>query len=344
MALASDGQSFAGLPALVPSSRLGVRTLVMSSWRLRRMLADQPADIVLAHGGTAALVVAVSVPKSTGARIWQRILGFPPERRGPVRGRVWRTIARRFDGVVALTAELEAEVRAIGFDGPVWVIPNARDPKRFASVDRDEASATLRSRIGIHPDVPLLAFVGHLVEQKQPELAVDVLAEVRRQGHLAHLVIAGDGPRCQAVEAQIAARGVTDAVTMLGHRDDPELIFGAADVALITSREEGIPGVAIEAQMTGCPVVSFPVGGVAEVLDDGITGAVVARFEVPLMAERVAELLRDPDGLRAMGLAAATRATAFTMETAAPLYVAAFREVLSRRDEHIRVGDDGGVA
>lgn len=341
IALASDGQSVSGLPALVPSRRLGARTFLQSSLRLRRLLSRRPADIVLAHGGSAALVVAFSVPTSTAARVWQRILGLPLERWGPLRRRGWKAIAQRFDGVVALTAELESEVRQIGYDGPVWVIPNARDPARFAAVDRDVASVALRSQIGLGPDVPLLAFVGHLVAQKQPELAVDVLAELRRRGQPAHLVVAGDGPRRKVVERRIADHRVAEAVTMLGHRDDPELIFGAADLALITSGSEGIPGVAIEAQMTGCPLVSFPVGAVGDVVEDGVTGAIVARPEASLMAECVAGLLRDPSGLRAMSIAAVARAAAFTTATTASLYAARFAEVLSDGNQRTRAGGSG---
>lgn len=326
IALASDGQAIEPLPVLVRSSRLGVRTYLRSARDLRRLLEDDPADVVVAHGGSAAIVVALAVPSST-ARVWQRILGFPVDRWGPLRRRAWAAVARRFDGVVAMTAEMETEVRDLGFDGPVWSLPNARDPERFADMDRSAASAALRSEIGIPADVPLLGFVGHLVDQKQPELAVDVLADVRRQGHPAHLVIAGDGPRRRAVERRILAHGVANAVTMLGHRDDPELIFGGVDLTLITSRAEGIPGVAIEAQMTGCPVVTFLVGGVEDVVTDGVTGAIVPRPEPLLMAQRIVALLGDPAGLQRMGEAAIAPAAGFTTAITASLYAARFAEL-----------------
>lgn len=325
--LAADGRSVATLPPLVPSARLGVRAYLQSSWRLRAHLRRHPADIVLAHGGWAALVVAFAVPSGSGARVWQRILGLPLDRWGRLRRSAWRVIARRFDGVVALTPDMEAEMRALGYEGPVWPIGNARDPARFASIDRGVASATLRREIEIDDDVPLLGFVGHLVDQKQPELAVDVLAEVRRQGHPAHLVMAGDGPSRRAVERRIAEHGIEKAVTLLGHRDDPELIFGGSDLVLITSRAEGIPGVAIEAQMTGCPVVTFLLGSVEDVIEDGVTGAVVAWPEPLLMASRTCALLADPTRLRAMSAAAAPRAESFTTAVTASLYSARFNEL-----------------
>ena len=77
----------------------------------------------------------------------------------------------------------------------------------------------------------------------------------------------------------MAELGLQSTVTLVGHRDDVEWIYGGVDLALITSMSEGVPGVAIEAQMTGCPVVSFPVGSVASVIDHLETG-------IPLLLAR----------------------------------------------------------
>jgi glycosyltransferase involved in cell wall biosynthesis len=332
--MAVDGHHVPGLPPLVHTSRLGIRAHLQSSWRLRRLLAQHPADVVLAHGGWAALVVAFAVPSSS-IRVWQRILGLPLERWGRLRRTAWRTIARRFDGVVALTPGMESEMRELGYLGPVWPIGNARNPERFAAVDRATASAALRDDIGIGPDVPLLGFVGHLVDQKQPELAIDVLAEVRRHGHPAHLVMAGDGPSRQAVLQRIDDHRLQDAVTVLGHRDDPELIFGGVDLVLITSRAEGIPGVAIEAQMTGCPVVTFRLGAVEDVVEDGVTGLVVAWAEPLVMGASVATLLSDPSLLKAMSAAAAPRVADFTTANTAALYATKFNELRSSREASV---------
>jgi glycosyltransferase involved in cell wall biosynthesis len=331
IALAADGDSIASLPVLVPTRKLGLRAYVQSSWRLRRLLKAEPADVVLAHGGWAALVVAFAVPGDSAARVWQRILGLPLERWGSIRRGAWRVIARRFDGVVALTPDMESEMRELGYEGPVWPIGNARDPARFTAIDRDAASAALRAEVGVGPEVPLLGFVGHLVDQKHPELAIDVLAEVRRQGHPAHLVIAGDGPRRRHVQQRIHEHGVEKYVTLLGHRDDPELIFGGSDLVLITSRAEGIPGVAIEAQMTGCPVVTFLLGAVEDVVEDGVTGVVVAWPEPQLMAARVSALLADPHRMQAMSDASIPRAAAFTTASTAGLYVRRFEELRAGR-------------
>ena len=332
VARAADGQEVPGLPPLVATSRLGIHTYLLSAWRLRRLLARRPADVVLAHGGWAALVIALAVPGST-VRVWQRILGLPLDRWGRVRRGMWRTIARRFDGVVALTPDMEAEMRELGYDGPVWPIGNARDPERFTGVDRLAASRSLRDEIGLGPEVPLLGFVGHLVDQKDPELAVDVLAEVRRQGSPAHLVMAGAGPRRAAVLQRIHEHGLQGKVTLLGHRDDPEAVFCGTDLVLITSRAEGIPGVAIEAQMTGCPVVTFLLGAVEDVVEDGVTGVIVPWREPLLMADHVAALLADPCRLHEMSIGAEARALEFTTASTAAIYVKRFNELRAARIE-----------
>ena len=71
-------------------------------------------------------------------------------------------------------------------------------------------------------------------------------------------------------------------------------MLGGIDLLLLTSDAEGIPGIVIEAQMAGCPVVTFPLGAVASVVDDGHTGLVLARSDTDLMADVAVELLDEP--------------------------------------------------
>ncbi len=330
LAQAADGRTTPGLPTLVASERVGVVTYVRGARRLRAHIRGQPPDVFLAHGGSAAIVIALCA-RGTAVRVWQRILGLPVSSWGPLRRWFWRSVSRRFDGVVALTTSMVDEMRQLGYAGPIWTIPNARDPRRFESIDREQAARALRDGLGLGADVAVLGYVGHLVAQKQPELLVEVLDGVLRAGARAHLVVAGDGDRRDAVERRVAERGLEASVSLLGHRDDPELVYGGSDLVLITSSDEGIPGVAIEAQMAGCPVVSFPVGATGEVVVDGVTGAITARSEVSSMVDRVVELLGDPARLREMGLAARARSERFTIAAAALDYERRFADALGQR-------------
>jgi glycosyltransferase involved in cell wall biosynthesis len=288
------------------------------------MLAN-PADIVIAHGGWAAQLAAFGLWRTRARLVWQRILGIPERAWQGVRGMYWRAVARRFDAAIVISEELEREMTRLAYRGPVWTIPNARNPARFEHIDRYDASERLRDQLQVDDNVRLVGFVGHLVAQKHPELAIDVLDRMRRDGHDAHLVIAGDGPLRSTVEQRVAERGLQSFVTLLGHRDDIEWILGGVDLIIITSRSEGVPGVVIEAQMAGCPVVSFPVGSVSDVVDDGETGIILDRPDASSMAEAAAALLADEPARHAMSKLARDRSSKYSTAEVALVY-----------DEHLR--------
>ena len=235
--------------------------------------------------------------------MWQRIGALAPTVWSVPRRWWWRAVVRRFDVGVALTADLAAELRRLGFRGPVWTIPNSRNPDRFADLDRDAASADLRAEVGVSADEHLYAFVGHLDAAKRADRALAVHAEVLARDLPAHLVVVGAGPLRPDLEAAAARAGVADRVSFLGRRTDVERILGGAELLLVTSDVEGVPGVAIEAAMAGCPVVSVPVGGVADVVADGVTGLVLADAEIAHLADAVVALLADPTRRGAMSRA-----------------------------------------
>jgi glycosyltransferase involved in cell wall biosynthesis len=320
LAPAFDGSALPELPALTNRRRLGPIAFVEMEHRLRRTIRNAPVDVVLAHGGTAAAIAAALPRRRRPLVVWQRILPFPPGLESSLRRYWWRAVARRTDAAVALTEDLREELDTLGFAQPIAVIPNFRGPERFVSVDREEAAKSLRDELGVDPDIALLGFAGHLIAQKQPELAIDVLARVLALGEQAHLVIAGDGPLRDDVECAIRRHGVQGQVSMLGHRHDMEHLLGGVDLLVLTSRSEGIPGILIEAQMAGCPVVTFPVGSVHEVVDDGRTGVILPRADTDLMAGEIARLLRDPGRLTALGAAGRAGADRFSTERAARAY------------------------
>jgi glycosyltransferase involved in cell wall biosynthesis len=233
----------------------------------------------------------------------------------------------RIDAAVALTPDLGEELRKLGFEGPVWAIPNFRDPEPFVAVDRTSAGAALRAELGVTADTGLVGLVGHLIEQKRPDRALDVLETVRARGEPAHLVVAGDGPLRAAFEQDIARRGLTGSVHVLGSRADIAPLLGALDVLILTSDTEGLPGVLIEAQMAGCPIVTVPVGGVRELVEDGETGVVTNRVDATELAEQVVGLLRDPLLRGRLGERARRRAIRFSSAEAAGTYAARLAEI-----------------
>jgi glycosyltransferase involved in cell wall biosynthesis len=328
---ALDGGRDPELEPMGRSLRDGPLELATLAWRLRRLLAGDATDVVLAHGSWPAAVAALAVPRRGPLLVWQRILGLPDKVWGGVRRRWWASVARRVDAAVALTDGHAVELHRLGFRGPVWVIPNFRKPDRFRDVDRATAAARLRAEVGVPEGVPLIGFVGHLVQQKRVDRALDVLALLGARGCTAHLVISGTGALRPELEAHAERLGIAGAVTFLGHRDDVEWVFGGVDVALLTSETEGIPGVAIEALMAGCPMVTVPVSGAADVVEDRVTGVLLDSFEPAAMADAVAWLLNDAELRAAMSRASRMRADRFSASTAAVAYAERLTSALARR-------------
>jgi glycosyltransferase involved in cell wall biosynthesis len=297
---------------------------------LRRKLALEPVDLVIAHGGRAVEAAVLARRRGRPLIVWQRILGFPASMWRPLRRLRWRAVVHRIDAAVALTPDLGEELRRLGFDGPVWAIPNFRDPEPFVAIDRAAAAASLRSELGVAADVGLVGFVGHLIAQKRPDRALEVLVAMQRLGEQSHLVVAGDGPLRARFQRDVEASGLGSFVHVLGDRNDIPRILAAIDVFILTSDSEGLPGVLIEAQMAGCPVVTVPVGGVRDLVDDGETGIVTDDLDPGELARRVVDLMRDPQLRNRLGERARRRAVRFSSTRAAGTYAARLSELVEQ--------------
>ena len=329
LAPAFDGSRVDELPPLVDRPGLGVRATGALRRALRDELERRPVDLVLAHGGQPFQIAASARRGSRPFVVWQRILPFPAAIWSQPRRFRWQRIARRADAAVVLTEDLEVELRRLGFGGPVWAIQNFRDATPFADLDRNAAAAALRAELGLGLDARIVGFLGHLIEQKRPERALDVLALVHAQGERAHLVVAGDGPRRADFERDASASGLGEFVHVLGDRRDVDVLLGGIDVLISTSASEGVPGVLIEALMAGCPVVAMLVGGIATVVDDGTTGILVGSGDSGALADQVVQLLRDPSRRERMTAAARLRSAEFSATNAARLYEQRFESLLA---------------
>jgi glycosyltransferase involved in cell wall biosynthesis len=140
------------------------------------------------------------------------------------------------------------------------------------------------------------------------------------------LLVAGDGPERAACEAIVAQGGLGRHVMFLGQRRDiPELLH-ACDLLVIPSQSEGLPIAAIEAHAAGRPVVGFDVGGVSEVVQDGVTGRVVPAADLVALADATSSLLKDAAALAAYGDAARRVAQSFGLDAHVRSLIACYRE------------------
>lgn len=197
---------------------------------------------------------------------------------------------------------------------PVWYDPETFFP---AAVDeRGRMREALHGELGLdaNDDLPLILFAGRLDPIKDPELAIDGLAELHRRGRAARMVVAGSGDLQPALLEQARRQGVEAFVHFIGDvpRERLAVIMRVADVLLLTSRAEGGgPRVVVESLASGTPAVATPVGEVRRTVGHRSNGWLVEERTASAVADGLEWVLQQPPGsLRDAALAAARPYTA----------------------------------
>jgi glycosyltransferase involved in cell wall biosynthesis len=210
-----------------------------------------------------------------------------------------RALARRTDRLVAVGTRVRDDLVAagVGRSEQYLVIPPGIDLPPVPT------QAEARSRLGLPPRAPVVAFVGRVTGIKRPDRLVDVARRVLARIPDAIFVVCGDGDRLgDLIEATADLDG---AVRLLGWRADVETVYAAADLTLLTSDNEGTPVSLIESGLAGVPVVATDVGSVAEVVVDGATGLLASPATEPelcaALAGQVIRLLGDHRLRQTMG-------------------------------------------
>ncbi len=226
--------------------------------------------------------------------------GYFPPARTRLLVRTERILARRDDLLIAVGARVRADLLAAGIGRPdrFLVVPPG------VSLPAPPSQAAARHSLGLAATGPVVAFVGRVTAIKRPDRMLDVAAQVARDLPEARFLVCGQGDALAATTARAAAQRLP--VTFLPWRADVQTVYAAADLALLTSDNEGMPVSLIEAGLVGRAAVATDVGGVAEVVEHGRTG-LLAGPDAGDLAGHVLRLLREDDLRERMGTAAHNR-------------------------------------
>lgn len=274
----------------------------VSAMRFARLLKRESPDALLLTSWGKLFWGGWAARRAGVGRVVMRLgIVRPPPRRGAT-----RSALQRYVHAMIVNAP---EIRDLWMHEAPWfsadevhVVLNAVEPS-------PSAGGVLRSELGVAPDTPLILGVGHLFARKGFDLLIDAFARIPNGA--ARLVIVGSGPEEPALRARASARGVADRVHLLGARSDVSRILADCDLFVLSSRNEGMANVMLEAMAAGVPVVATEVSGVrtalgevdgrpaagwivrpedAASLAEGITAALSAAKDRPAeRARRVAE-------------------------------------------------------
>jgi N-acetyl-alpha-D-glucosaminyl L-malate synthase BshA len=232
----------------------------------------------------------------------------------------------RSDALTAVSASLRRDtIEALGVKREIRVIPN------FLNCDEYRRHPDPAFRERACPRARFDALAVHLSNFRPVKRVGAVLEIVRRMRARVRvrLVLIGDGPDRAALERQVEREGLGDAVEFVGERHDLTRWLSVADLMLLPSSLESFGLAALEAMACEVPVVASRIGGLPEVIEDGVTGFLCDLDDLAAMAARGVELVTDPVLRARMGAAAAERVrTTFCTDIIVPQYEACYRDVL----------------
>jgi glycosyltransferase involved in cell wall biosynthesis len=159
----------------------------------------------------------------------------------------------------------------------------------------------VRAELGIGVDAPVVGTVCELRPQKALEVLVEAADLLRERVPGLRVLIVGDGPERERLEELVRRRGLDSVVTFPGLRRDVSDLLAAFDLCVCCSDYEGSPLAVMEYMAAGKPVVATRVGGVPDLVEDGVNGLLVGPRDPVALAEAVAELLVDPVRRQEMG-------------------------------------------
>jgi glycosyltransferase involved in cell wall biosynthesis len=299
-------QELGVVPTLVGSMRRdpGPRDIV-AVVRLKEILQRYRPQIVHTHAAKAGTLGRVAVMVAFPSRASRPVLvhtfhghsltGYFSGRTAAMYRMIERSLARRTDALIAVSAEVRDELVQLGVAAPdkFVIVPLGFNLDPFLDdKDRSRRRAALRGDWGVAAEDEVVTLVSRLVPIKRVDrfLRVAQLISTRPQ---ARFVVVGDGElRGELIDSE-AARALRGRLVWAGFRRDmPDVCF-ASDVVILTSDNEGTPVSLIEAQAAAVPVVGTNVGGVRSAIRAGETGLLAAPHDEEGLARAAKSILED---------------------------------------------------
>jgi glycosyltransferase involved in cell wall biosynthesis len=202
-----------------------------------------------------------------------------------------RQLTPSMDQLIAVSKAIERKIADEHRTGaPVRLIYNGVDLQRY---DNQEACCTLPEEYGMEPGSQIVGVVARLEPEKGHQTLIEAWPHVLRKVPSAYLLIVGEGSRRDFLEQWAAAHKVAHRVIFTGRRDDIPAVTAALDVAVLPSWREAQGLSILEAMALSRPVVASDVGGIPEMVEDGVTGLLVEHDDPVALAEAIVRLLTD---------------------------------------------------
>jgi L-malate glycosyltransferase len=296
---------------------------LLTARALRRTIRRDRIDIVHAHTGHAVALAALAVRGTSAAMVLTRRVDFRL-RPNPVTR--WKY--SRADAIIAISSAVAEALVMSGIPPDrITIIPSGVDLSRRL----EAASPATLATLGVGDAQPLVVMVAALVQHKDPLNFVRAIAETHRRCPGARALLVGDGPLRAAVEAEIARRGLSEVLRMTGTRLDADALLAAADIAVLSSEEEGLGTVLLDAMSVGRPVAATRAGGIPEIVRHGEDGVLVPIHDPIALGGAIAQIAQNGELAQRLGENGRRRAAEFSVENTADQTVGVYARTLAQR-------------
>jgi glycosyltransferase involved in cell wall biosynthesis len=202
-----------------------------------------------------------------------------------------RQLTPLMDRLIVVSQAIERKVREEGRIGaPVSLIYNGVDLQRY---NHQQPCCTLHEEYLIPEEAPIVGVVARLEAEKGHRTLIDAWPDVLAAVPNAWLLVIGEGSERDALEAEAATLGVSERVVFTGRREDVPAVTAALDVSVLPSYREAQGLSVLEAMALSRPVVASKVGGIPEMIEDGVTGLLVPPNDCEALAAAIVRLLTD---------------------------------------------------
>lgn len=298
-----------------------------AAWDIAKIVRDKKVDIIHTHnekaqlyGGIAGLLARVPVVHTKHGK---NETGFFSVLRNSLMSRLCRNV---------ITVSRDAAVQCINDENiPIHKVATILNGINTNTFSRFTSQMEARIKLGIELNVPVIGIVARLAPVKDHATLMVSCRQLKDKGAQFRLLVVGDGPLRGELENLASSLGIHDRVNFLGVRTDIPSLMQSMDLFVLSSTSEGISLTLVEAMACELPVVATEVGGNPEVIVEGETGFLVPPQNSELMAERISQLLENPQLRQQLGKNGRKRAECvFSLSRAALEYANLYRMVLDR--------------
>jgi glycosyltransferase involved in cell wall biosynthesis len=293
--------------------------------RLRRAIQKHEINIVHAHTAHAVAIGASATIGMAVPLVVARRVDFPLRANVGTRWKYGRAAA-----IIAISNAVARVLERSGIPaGRIHVVPDGVDTQRKVTpATRDQLGS-----LGVPAGAPLVVQVSQLVGHKDPLNFVRAVARLHECIPTAHALLVGDGPLRDEVEHEVQRLGLGPVLHVTGYRTDADALLAAANVASLSSREEGMGSVLLDALAFGVPIAATRAGGIPEVVEDGENGLLADVADPNGLGNAMARLLTEEILVRRLKRNAAARADHFSVERMTDRTMSVYKSVLSKAAE-----------